>query len=80
MLLDSDDNVVTVFLHQCVTIEETASSYKMLWETYNKHMHISETFEDYLQNFRKERAYTCHPVNEFDESQEISSDDIIILF
>ena len=43
-------------------------------------MHISETFEDYLQNFRKERAYTYHPVNEFDESQEISSDDIIILF
>ena len=40
VLLDSDDNVVTVFLQKCVTIEETAGSYKL--ETYNKRMHISE--------------------------------------
>ena len=43
-------------------------------------MHISEAFEDSLQNLRQERAYTYHPVNESDESQGISSDDIIILF
>ena len=73
VLLDSDDNAVTVFLQQCVTIEETAGSY-------NKRMHISEAFEDSLQNLRQERAYTCHPINESDESQEISSDDTIILF
>ena len=78
--LGSDDNVVTVFLQKCVTIEETACSYKMLLETYNKRMHISEAFEDSLQNRRQERANTCHPVNESDESQEISFDDTIILF
>ena len=55
VLLDSDDNAVTVFLQQCVTIEETAGSYKMLLETYNKRMHISETFEDSLQNLRQKR-------------------------
>ena len=46
VLLDSDDNAVTVFLQQCVTIEETAGSYKMLLKTYSKCMHISEAFED----------------------------------
>ena len=49
VLLDSDDNAVIVFLQQCVTIEETAGSYKMLLETYNKRMRTSETFEDSLQ-------------------------------
>ena len=44
VLLDSDDNAVTVFLQQCIAIEETAGSYKMLLETYNKCMHISEAF------------------------------------
>ena len=43
-------------------------------------MHISEAFEDSLQNLRQERAYTYHPINESDESQEISSDDTVILF
>ena len=33
VLLDSDDNAVTVILQQCVTIEETAGSYKMLLVT-----------------------------------------------
>ena len=66
---------VTVVLQQCVTIEETAGSYKVLLETYNKRMHISEAYEDSLQNLRQERAYTCHPINESDESREISSDD-----
>ena len=80
VLLDSDDNAVTVFLQQCVTIEEIAGSYKMLSETYNKYMHISEAFKDSLQNLRRERAYTYHPINESDESQEISSHDTIILF
>ena len=78
VLLDSDDNAVTVFLQQCVTIEETAGSYKMLLETYNKRIHISEAFKDSLQNLRQERAYTYHPINESDESQKISSDDTII--
>ena len=73
MLLDSDDHEVTVFLKQCVSIEETAGSY-------NNRMHISEAFEDSLQNLRQERAYTYHPINCSDESQEISSDDTIILF
>ena len=50
VLLDSDDNAVTVFLKQRITIEETAGRYKMLLETYNKLMHISEAFEDSLQN------------------------------
>ena len=80
VLLDSDDNTVTVFLQQCVTIEETAGSYKMLSETYNKRTHISEAFENSLQNLRQERTYTYHPINESDESQEISSDDTIIMF
>ena len=40
VLLDSDDNAVIVFLHQCVTIEQTAGGYKMLSETYNNRMHI----------------------------------------
>ena len=80
VLLDSDDKAVTVFLQQCITIEETAGSYKMLLETYNKRMHISEAFEGSLQNLRQERAYTYHPINESDESQEISSNDTIILF
>ena len=72
VLLDSDDNAVAVFLQQCVTFEKIAGSYKMLLETYNKRTHISETFEDYsLQNLRKERTYTYHPINESDESQEI---------
>ena len=44
VLLASDDNTVTVFLQQCVTIEDTAGNYKMLSETYNKRMHISEKF------------------------------------
>ena len=65
VLLDSDDNAATVFLQQCVTIEETAGSYKMLLETYNKRM--NEAFEDSLQNRRQERAYTYHPINESDE-------------
>ena len=73
VLLDSDDNALTVSLQQCVTIEETAGSY-------NKRIHISETFEDSLQNLRQERAYTYHPINDSDESHEISSDDTIILF
>ena len=30
VLLDSEDNAVTVFLQQCVTIEKTAGSYNML--------------------------------------------------
>ena len=51
----------------------------MLLETYNKRMHISEAFEDSLQNLRQDRAFTYHPINESDESQEISSDDTIIL-
>ena len=80
VLLDSDDNAVTVFLQQCVTIEGTAGSNKMLLETYNKRMHISEAFEDSLQNLRQKRAYTCHPINESDESQESSCDDTKILF
>ena len=46
MLLDSNDNAVTVFLQQWITVEETAGSYKMLLETYHKRMYISETFED----------------------------------
>ena len=53
-LLDSDDNAVTVVLQQRVTIEETAGGYKMLLETYDKRMHISEAFEDSLQNLRQE--------------------------
>ena len=57
VLLDSDDNTVTVFLQQCVTIEETTGSYKMLLETSNKRTHISEAFENSLQNLRQERAY-----------------------
>ena len=52
----------------------------MLSETDNKRMHISEEFEDSLQNLRQERAYTYHPVNESDESQEISFDDTRMLF
>ena len=35
VLPDSDDNAVTVFLQQCVSIEETAGNYRMLLETYN---------------------------------------------
>ena len=80
VLLDSDDNGVTGFLQQCVTIEETAGNYKMLLETYNNRMHISEAFEDSLQNLKQERAYTYHPNNKSDESQEISPDDNMILF
>ena len=68
LLLDSDDNAVTAFLQQCVAIEETAGSYKMLLETYNERAHISEAFEDSLQNLRQERAYTYDPINESDES------------
>ena len=75
---DSDDNSVTVFLKQCLTIKEAAGSYKMSLETYNNRMHISEAFKDSLQN-QQEMAYTYHPINESDESQEISSDDTIIL-
>ena len=52
VLLDSYENAVTVFLQQCVSIEETAGSYKMLLETYNKRMPISEAVEDSLQNLR----------------------------
>ena len=48
VLLDSDDNAVTVFLQRCIIIEETAGSNKMLSETYNKRMHISEAFEDFF--------------------------------
>ena len=51
----SDDNAVTVFLQQCVTIKETAGNYKMFLEIYNKLMHISEAFEDSLQNLSQER-------------------------
>ena len=70
VLFDSDDNTVTVFLQQCVTIEETAGSYKMLLETYNKPMHISEAFKDSLQNLKEERAYTYNSINGSDKSQE----------
>ena len=80
VLLNSDDNAITVFLQQCVTIEETAGSYIKLLETFNKRMHISEAFEDSLQNLRQETAYIYHPIDESNESQEISSDDTMILF
>ena len=39
VLLASDDNAVTVSFQQCVTVEETAGTYKML-ETFNKHIHF----------------------------------------
>ena len=48
----------------------------MFVETYNKRMHISEAFEDSVQNLRQERADSNHPINESDKSQQ-SSDDII---
>ena len=44
VLLDT----VTVVLQQCVTIEETAGSYKVLLETYNKCMQKSEVLEKLL--------------------------------
>ena len=74
VLHESDGSPVTVFFQQCITIEETAGSYKMLLETYNKRMHVSEALEDSLQNLSQERTYTYHPINESDESQGISCD------
>ena len=50
----------------------------MLLETYDKRMHISEAFENSLKG--QEKAYTYHSINESDESQEISSDNTVILF
>ena len=37
-------------------------------------MHISEAFEDSLQNLRQDGANTNHPFNESDGSQESSDD------
>ena len=69
MLLDSDDNILTVFLQQCVSIEK------------QQVVTISVCiFLKHLKILWQERAYTYHPINNSDESQEISSDDNIILF
>ena len=51
VLLDSDDNAVTVFLQQCVTIEETEGSY-------NKRMHISEAFQKILYKILGKKGHT----------------------
>ena len=47
ILRDSDDNAMTVYLDETVTITET--TYKISVETYNETQEIAQEFEDSLK-------------------------------